>query len=245
MNEFFAEFIGTMLMILLGNGVVANVNLNKTFGNSGGWIVITMGWGLGVFIGVTVAGSYSGAHLNPAVTLGFSIAGLFPWAKAAVFILAQLLGAAMGAFLVWAFYREHFNETDNQGTIRACYCTSPAIRKPFSNLICEFIGTFVLIFVIFYIQGATFEAEGVSGAKIGLGTIGAFPVAFLVVAIGLSLGGTTGYAINPARDLMPRIMHTILPMKFKGPSGWEYAYVPVVGPIAGAAFAAVLYLWLQ
>jgi glycerol uptake facilitator protein len=245
MNEFFAEFIGTMLLILLGNGVVANVNLNKTFGNSGGWIVITMGWGLGVFTGVTVAGPYSGAHLNPAVTLGFSIAGLFPWAKVAVFIIAQLLGAAMGAFLVWVFYRDHFNETDNQGVIRACYCTSPAIRKPLNNFLSEFIGTFVLIFVVFYIQGASFEADGVSAAKLGLGTIGAFPVAFLVVAIGLSLGGATGYAINPARDLMPRIMHTLLPMKYKGPSGWEYAYIPVVGPVLGSAVAAVLFLWLK
>ncbi|NJK95443.1 MAG: aquaporin family protein, partial [Bacteroidales bacterium] len=162
MNEYFAEFIGTMLLILLGNGVVANVNLNKTFGNAGGWIVITLGWGLAVFTGVVVAGPYSGAHLNPAVTLGFSIAGLFPWGKAAFFVVSQFTGAAMGAFLVWLFYQHHFNSTQEPGSIKACFCTGPAIRKPANNFICEFIGTFVLIFVIFYIQGAKLEATGLS-----------------------------------------------------------------------------------
>ncbi len=244
MNEYIAEFIGTMLLILMGNGVVANVVLNKTYGNNGGWIVITLGWALGVFLGVTVAGPYSGAHLNPAVTIGFSIAGLFSWAKMAGYILAQLCGAATGAFLVWAFYKNHFNATSNAAAIRSCFCTSAAIHKPFNNFLSEFIGTFVLIFVIFYIQGATLQANELTDLKIGLGTLGALPVALLVLAIGLSLGGTTGYAINPARDLMPRLMHALLPMTYKGDNGWKYSIIPIVGPIAGAGFAAVLYLVL-
>lgn len=244
MNEFAAEFFGTMLLILLGNGVVANVVLNKTYGNSGGWIVITMGWGLAVFTGVTVAGPYSGAHLNPAVTVGFMVAGMFPFLKGLTFIFAQLSGAATGAFLVWAFYRDHFNETNNQAGIRSCFCTSPAISRLGNNFLSEFLGTFVLIFVIFFIKGPVLEAEGITNIKIGLGSLGAIPVAFLVIAIGLSLGGTTGYAINPARDLMPRLMHQVLPMKYKGESGWRYSYIPILGPLAGAAFAAVLYLFL-
>ena len=244
MNEFTAEFIGTMLLILLGNGVVANVVLDKTHGNKGGWIVIALGWGLAVFLGVAVAGPYSGAHLNPAVTVGLSVAGLFPWSKVALFIIAQLGGAATGAFLVWATYRHHFNITDDKASIRACFCTSPAIRKPANNFFSEFIGTFVLIFVIFYIQGATIQASELVDAKIGLGTLGALPVALLVTAIGLSLGGTTGYAINPARDLMPRVMHAVLPITDKGDSGWGYSLIPVTGPLLGAVVAAVLFLVL-
>lgn len=242
MNEYIAEVIGTMLLVLLGNGVVANVLLKDTKGNNSGWIVISLGWGLAVFVGVAVAGPVSGAHINPAVTIGLAISGLFPWTEVAFFIIAQVLGAAIGAFLVWLFYREHFNKTEDPSSILACYSTGPAIRKPISNIISEIIGTFVLVFVILYIAEPSLVMEGVGTPKIGLGTLGALPVALLVTAIGLSLGGTTGYAINPARDLPPRVMHTLLPMKYKGNSDWSYSWIPVAGPIIGAAIAALLFI---
>lgn len=244
MSEFVAEFIGTMLLILLGNGVVANVVLNKTKGNNSGWIVITMGWGLAVFTAVAVAGPISGAHINPAVTVGLAVAGMFAWSKVGLFIIAQLMGAAMGAFLVWLMYRDHFNSTEDGGAKLACFSTGPAIRNLGSNVVSEIIGTFVLMFVIFYLAGPSLEAAGMEGAKIGLGTLGALPVALLVVAIGLSLGGTTGYAINPARDLGPRIMHAVLPMQNKGGSDWGYSLIPVLAPIVGAAVAAFLFMSL-
>lgn len=244
MSEFIAEFLGTMLLILLGNGVVANVVLNGTKGNNGGWMVITMGWGLAVFVGVAVAGPVSGAHINPAVTIGLALAGMFAWAKVGFFIIAQMLGAAMGAFLVWLMYRDHFNSTECGGSKLACFSTGPAIRNISSNAISEIIGAFVLMFVIFYLAGPSLQAAGMEGAKIGLGTLGALPVALLVVAIGLSLGGTTGYAINPARDLGPRVMHAILPMKNKGTSDWGYALVPIVAPVLGAAIAAFMFMSL-
>jgi len=242
MNEIIAEFIGTFLLILLGNGVVANVVLKDTKGHNGGWIVISLGWGLGVFVGVAVAGPVSGAHINPAVTLGLATAGLFSWSQVAPFIAAQMAGAAAGALTVWLFYRHHFNRTEDSGTQLACFSTGPAIRKTANNFISELIGTFVLIFVILYIAEPSMTMGGEVEAKIGLGTLGALPVALLVTAIGLSLGGTTGYAINPARDLGPRIMHTILPMDHKGSSDWKYSWIPVVGPITGALVAALLYL---
>jgi glycerol uptake facilitator protein len=245
MNEYIAEALGTMLLILLGNGVVANVVLKDTKGNSGGWIVISLGWGLAVFVGVSVAGPVSGAHINPAVTFGLALAGMFPWANVAMFILFQMLGASIGAVLVWLFYRNHFNRTEDGETKLACFATGPAIRKTTSNFISEVIGTFVLIFVILYIAEPSMNIPGVEDTVIGLGTLGALPVALLVTAIGLSLGGTTGYAINPARDLAPRIMHSLLPMRFKGTSDWRYSWVPIVGPLAGAAIAAALYLLHQ
>ena len=245
MNEYIAEVIGTMLLILLGNGAVANVVLPGTKGHNGGWIVITVGWGLGVFAGVTVAGPVSGAHINPAVTIGLALTGLFPWAKVAMFILSQMLGASIGAFLVWLFYRHHFNKAEDPATQLGCFSTGPAIRKTASNLISEIIGTFVLIFVLLYISEPSMNIEGIEESKIGLGTLGALPVALLVTAIGLSLGGTTGYAINPARDLGPRIMHSILPMNKKGTSDWSYSWIPIIGPLGGAAIAAVLYLLHQ
>lgn len=242
MNELFAEFIGTLILILLGNGVVANVVLNHTKGSNGGWIVITLGWGLAVFAGVIIAGPYSGAHINPAVTLGLAIAGKFAWMKVAGFILAQLAGAATGALLVWLFYRHHYNATTDQGAILATFATSPAIRKLPNNFFSEVVGTFVLVFVILYIEGPSILSNGLPEMKIGLGSVGALPVALLVTAIGLSLGGTTGYAINPARDLGPRLMHAILPIKEKGTSDWNYAFVPVAAPIVGGAIAAVLFM---
>jgi glycerol uptake facilitator protein len=242
MSPFMAELIGTMLLILLGDGVVANVLLNDTKGNNGGWIVITTAWGLAVFIGVTVAGPISGAHLNPAVTIGLALAGKFLWVNVASYILAQMLGAMLGSFLVWLMYYDHFQKTNNPGFVLAVFCTGPAVRNYLSNIISEIIGAFVLIFVVFYITGAEITP---SKTPIGLGSVGAIPVAFLVWVIGLSLGGTTGYAINPARDLGPRIMHAILPIKSKGTSDWAYAWIPILGPIIGAAAAALLYINLR
>jgi glycerol uptake facilitator protein len=247
MNEIVAEFFGTFLLILLGNGVVANVVLKDTKGHNGGWIVISLGWGLGVFVGVAVAGPVSGAHINPAVSIGLALAGLFPWIKVLPFILAQISGAMTGAFTVWLFYRHHFNRTDNPATQLACFSTSPAIRNRWSNFISETIGTFVLIFVILYIAEPSVALEGEPEIKMGLGTLGALPVALLVTAIGLSLGGTTGYAINPARDMGPRIMHSILPMEHKGNSDWSYAWIPILGPLAGTLIADAFFLlhgWL-
>lgn len=242
MNEFTAELIGTMFVILMGNGVVANVVLTGTKGFNGGWMVITTGWALGVFTGVVIAGPYSGAHLNPAVTIGLAIAGKFGWADAPMFILAQFLGAMLGSLLVWLIYKDHFYKTNDAGTKAAVFCTAPAIRNTASNLIGEIIGTFVLIFVIFYF---TNPEMGVDKTPFGLGSLGALPVAFLVWGIGLSLGGTTGYAINPARDLGPRIMHALLPIPDKGDGKWSYAWIPVIGPIIGAAIAAMLFLTLK
>lgn len=242
MNEYIAEFIGTFLLILLGNGVVANVVLKDTKGHEGGWIVIALGWGLGVFVGVSVAGPVSGAHINPAVSLGLAVSGQFAWSQVLPFIVAQMLGAGAGALTVWLFYRHHFNRTEDGATQLGCFATGPAIRKPMSNFLSELIGTFVLIFVILYIAEPELSLGADVEAKIGLGTLGALPVALLVTAIGLSLGGTTGYAINPARDLAPRIMHSLLPMEHKGSSDWSYAWIPVIGPFAGAVLAALLYL---
>jgi len=239
MTAFMAEMIGTMLLILLGDGVVANVLLNDTKGNNGGLIAITTAWGLAVYVGVVVAGPYSGAHLNPAVTIGLAIAGKFAWAKVLPYIAAQMLGAFIGAFLVWLMYYDHFQRTNKPDSILAVFCTGPAIRNYTSNIISEIIGAFVLIFTVFYIAGAEITP---TKTPIGLGSVGALPVALLVWVIGLSLGGTTGYAINPARDLGPRIIHFLVPIKSKGTSDWAYAWIPVLGPIAGAAIAALVYL---
>lgn len=243
MSAFTAEIIGTFLLILLGCGVTANVVLKDTKGNSGGWIVITTGWAMAVYVGVVVAGPYSGAHINPAVTLGLAAAGSFPWADTGPYILAQLIGALLGAFAVWAVYKDHFDRTENPGMQLAVFSTGPAIRNPLINLLSEVLGTFVLVFTVLYFTDASLGDE--SGVVIGLGSLGALPVALLVWSIGLSLGGTTGYAINPARDLGPRIIHSLVPIKHKGSGDWGYSWIPVVGPILGAIFAALLYLVLS
>ena len=242
MTPFTAELIGTMLLILLGDGVVANVLLNDTKGHNSGWMVITTAWGLAVFVGVTVAGPYSGAHLNPAVTIGLAIAGKFAWTQVVPYIAAQMLGAMLGALLVWLMYYDHFQRTNSPGSILAVFCTGPAVRNYVSNIASEIIGSFVLIFVVFYVTKAEIIP---TKTPIGLGSVGALPVAFLVWVIGLSLGGTTGYAISPARDLGPRIMHAILPIKSKGISDWSYSWIPILGPIIGAAIAAFLYVHLH
>ncbi len=238
MTPFLAEFLSTAVLILLGNGVVANVVLNKTKGNGGGWIVITTAWALAVFVGVVIAGPYSGGHMNPAVTIALAIAGKFQWGLVPEYVLAQLLGAMLGALVVWLKYIDHFKATEDKGLKLAAFSTGPAIKNNTANLFSEIIGSFVLLFVIFYITSAEISDPK---TPVGLGSIGAIPVMFLVWAIGLSLGGTTGYAINPVRDLGPRIMHSILPVSDKGSSEWSYAWIPVVGPIIGGSLAALLY----
>ena len=235
MNAFIAEIIGTALLVLLGDGVVANVVLTGTKGEKSGWIVITFGWGMGVFIAVFTIAAFSGGHINPAVTLGLAAAGKFSWAKVPAYITAQLIGGALGAFLVWLHYRDHFRATDNKNLKLAVFCTGPEIRNLPLNFISEIIGTFVLVFAVLHL----------AAPQVGLGALDALPVALVVFAIGLSLGGTTGYAINPARDLPPRIIHAILPMPGgKRDSDWGYAWVPVLAPVTGAILAALVYLML-
>jgi len=234
MNNFLFELIGTAFLILLGNGVVANVVLNKTKGHNGGWIVIAFGWAIAVFVGVYVAAAHSGAHLNPAVTLALAIVGKFEWALVPVQVAGQFAGAFTGSFLMWVAYKKHFDETEDAGTKLAVFCNSPAIPHTFFNLATEIIGTFVLVFGVLFI----------TGADAGLRSLDALPVALLVLGIGLGLGGPTGYAINPARDLGPRIMHFILPIKDKGSSGWGYSWIPVAGPVIGGVLAALLFKML-
>ena len=245
MVQFTAEIIGTMILVLLGNGVVANVVLKDTKGHAAGWDVITLGWGLAVFVGVIITGKYSGAHINPAVTLGLALAGTFPWQQVPLYIGAQMIGAMLGASLVWLMYRDHFDATEDGDSKLAVFCTGPEIRKYSSNFVSELIGTFVLVFTILYTVAPSLSIEGAKKVTIGLGALGALPVALLVVAIGMSLGGTTGYAINPARDLGPRIMHALLPVKNKRDSDWKYAWIPVLGPVTGALLAAGLFKLLS
>ena len=242
MTPFVSEIVGTFLLMVLGCGVNANVSLQKTYGNGSGWIVITTGWAFAVYTGVVVAGPYSGAHINPAVSIGLAVAGEFPWSNVPRYILAQFIGAMFAAFCVWLVNKEHFNATEDGGTKRGVFCTAPAIPNTFTNLFSEVLGTFVLVFSVLYFTDAVLSTDN---AIIGLGSLGALPVALIVWGIGLSLGGTTGYAINPARDLGPRIVHALLPIKNKGGNGWGYAWIPVIGPILGAAIAAWVALALQ
>ena len=237
MTPFIAEIIGTFLLMFLGCGVNANVSLNKTYGSGSGWIVITTGWALAVYVGVVVAGPISGAHINPAVTIGLAVAGEFPIYDVPKYILAQFIGAMLGAFMVWLTHLEHFKATEDGDTKRGVFCTAPAIKNTPLNFLSEMAGTFVLLFTILYFTDATLSSDN---TIIGLGSLGALPVAFLVWVIGLSLGGTTGYAINPARDLGPRIVHALVPLEKKGSNNWGYSWIPVVGPITGGILAALL-----
>jgi glycerol uptake facilitator protein len=205
--------------------------LNKTKGNGGGWIVITFGWAIAVFTGVYIALHGSAAHLNPAITLGMAAFNDFPWADVPAYIGGQITGAMLGALVVWIFYKQHFDDTTDQGLILACFATGPAIRNTLHNLLSEITGTMVLV------MGVLFMTK----PGVGLGTLDALPAALLVFGIGLSLGGTTGYAINPARDLGPRIMHAILPVKNKGTSDWAYSWIPVLGPVAGGLLGVFIY----
>jgi len=250
-SPYVAEFIGTALLVLLGDGVVANVLLRDTKGHGGGWIVITFGWGMAVFVAVFCVGDISGAHINPAVSIALAAAGEFSWGDVPGFVAAQMAGGIFGAMLVYLFYRDHYAQTEDAGLKLATFCTGPQIRSASSNLFSEILGTFVLVFavlsmappeVVFDAGGE--EVAGLSSGQIGLGAIGALPVGLLVLGIGLSLGGTTGYAINPARDLGPRIAHAILPIPGKGESDWGYSWIPVVGPIAGGILAGVVFLAL-
>lgn len=234
MSPFAAELIGTAIIIVFGGGVVANVVLNHTKGNNGGWIVITTGWAIGVFTGVFVAAPYSGAHLNPAVTVGLAVAGKFSYHLMPEYVLAQMIGAALGALVVWLAYKKHFDASDNVDAKLGVFCTAPNIRSLGYNLITETIGTFILTIAVLYM----------AVPEVGLGPLNALPVALVVWGIGLSLGGPTGYAINPARDLAPRFVHFVLPLNPKRDSDWAYAWVPIAGPMGGASLAAVLFRFL-
>jgi glycerol uptake facilitator protein len=241
MSPFLAEVVGTMLLIILGDGVVANVVLNRTKGHNSGWIVITAGWAFGVTVAVYAVGTFSGAHLNPAVTIGLASIGKFPWASVPAYVAAQMLGAFLGGAIVWLAYLPHWKETPDPGAKLAVFCTGPAIRNPLSNVITEVIGTAVLVLGVLAILTPK-NLNPDYGWNVGLGPA---LVGVIVWAIGLSLGGPTGYAINPARDLGPRIAHAVLPIAGKGSSDWGYAWIPVVGPIIGGVIAALLYktLW--
>lgn len=230
MSPVIAEFVGTSIVLLLGNGVVANVVLAKTKGNGGGWIVISFGWAMAVFVGVYASAAISGAHLNPAITIGLAVK-TGDWSNVPGFIVAQMLGAMFGSFLVWLSYHKHFDATDNKDLKLAVFCTTPAIKSPVFNFISELIGTFLLMIGVLFI----------SKADMKLGALDALPVALLVLAIGLSLGGSTGYAINPARDFGSRLAHFILPIKNKRDSDWGYSWIPVVAPITGAVLAVLVY----
>jgi glycerol uptake facilitator protein len=232
MNQFFAEFFGTAMIMVFGSGVVSNVILNKTKGNNSGWIVISFGWAVGVFTGVLIAADVSGAHLNPAVTLALVISGKFSASLMPLYISAQLLGAMFGSGLAWLAYKKHFDATDDADAKLAVFCTMPNIRSYWYNLVTEIIGTYVLALAVLYM----------AKPDVGLGALNALPVAIVVLGIGLALGGPTGYAINPARDLGPRIMHFLLPIHGKRDCDWRYAWVPVVGPLVGASLAAVMFL---
>ena len=240
MTPFAAEVLGTFFLMLLGNGVVANAVLNNTKGNGGGWLMINMGFAFAVYAGVIVSQDYSGAHLNPAVTVSLAIGGKFPWSDVPTYVLAQMLGAMLGALGVWLSYRDHYNSTTDQGAILGTFSTGPAIRNTLNNTVTEIIGTFVLVFAVFSFTSPNFTTTD-PNIPPGLGSLGALPVALIVLVIGTGLGGPTGYSINPARDLGPRIMHAILPIKNKGGSDWGYSWIPVVGTLIGGAIAAILY----
>ncbi|MGL5412520.1 MIP/aquaporin family protein [Cetobacterium sp.] len=246
MNVFVAEFIGTAILVLLGNGVVANVVLNKSKGNNSGWIVITTAWGLAVMTGAYCVGWISGAHLNPALTIGFAVAGLFPANLVLSYVVAQILGAMFGQIFVYLTYKRHYDETSDNGAILASFSTGPAIRDLKWNFVTEAIGTFMLVFgllAIGHVNNQAFTATLPNGDVVRgfTGILGPLLAGFYVWSLGLSLGGPTGYAINPARDLGPRIMHAILPIINKGDSDWSYAWVPVAGPIVGGIIGAITF----
>ena len=232
MEQYIFEFIGTLVLVLLGDGVCAATSLNHCKAKGGGWVVIAMGWGFAVMTGVLIAGPVSGAHLNPAVTLGLAIAGSFPWASVTGYIVAQMLGGFVGAVVVWLFYKDHYKATQDQpDTMLGTFCTMPAIKNPWRNFLSEVIATWLLVFAILAI-----------GKDAGFGSLSPFPVTCIIMSIGMSLGATTGYAMNPARDLSPRCAHAVLPIAGKRDSGWWYSWIPVAGPAVGAAIAAGLYL---
>ena len=242
MSKFSAELIGTMILIILGDGVVANVLLNRSKGQNSGWIVIAVGWGLAVAMAVYAVGSVSGGHLNPAVTMGLAAIGKFAWSEVPRYVLAQMIGAFLGAAIVWLAYLPHWKETPDPGAKLGVFCTAPAIRHSPSNLLTEIIGTFILV-----LGALAIPSPNNLNVELGFSTgLGPLLIGLLVLSIGVSLGGPTGYAINPARDLGPRIAHFVLPIAGKGNSDWRYAGIPVVGPLAGGILGALFYrlLWM-
>ncbi|MAR66918.1 MAG: aquaporin [Crocinitomicaceae bacterium] len=241
-QPYIAEFIGTAILLLLGMGVVANVNLKKTIGSGQTpWVLITSAWGFAVFVAVFITGQFSGAHLNPAVTIGLAVAGKFSWDLVVGYVLAQLLGAMAGSWLAYLLYIDHYRATQDVDVVRSTFCTGPAIRNFKNNLFSEAIGTFMLVFGVLFIAGPSISVSGVSVENFGIGSLDALPVGILVWVIGMGLGGTTGYAINPARDLGPRLVHHLIPRKSKN-SDWGYAWIPVIGPFIGGTMAGLLYL---
>ena len=245
-NPYIAEFIGTAILLFLGNGIVANVSLNKTKASKQmtPWILITTAWGLAVFTAAFITGQFSGAHLNPAVTLGLAFAGKFSTELICGYIISQLLGGIFGSWLVYIIYIDHYRETSDESSVMGTFCTSPAIRNYKNNFFSELMGTFILVFGVLYMAKPNIIIEGTSVENFGIGALEALPVGLLVWVIGLSLGGTTGYAINPARDLGPRITYHLLPRKNKI-SDWAYSWVPVLGPLCGGALAGLLFVFLQ
>lgn len=244
MNALLAELIGTAIIIVFGGGVVANVVLSRTKGNNSGWIVISWGWAIGVFVGVFCSQPYSGAHLNPAISVALALGGKFAWNLVPGYVAAQVAGAFLGAVIVGLFYGEHFKISDDPDAKLAVFCTAPAIRSIPRAFFCEVVATFFLVFPVFLITSGAIALPGADGlvheAPIGFGSIGALPVGLLVLGLGLALGGTTGYAINPARDFGPRLAHGLLPLGAKRDGDWSYAWVPVVGPIVGGVLAALV-----
>ena len=240
-SPFIAELIGTSFLIVLGQGVVANVNLKKTIGEGQNpWLLITLAWGFSVFIGVFIAGSISGAHLNPAVTIGLATAGKFSWNLVPFYFLAQLIGAMIGSCLSYIAYIDHYKLSNDEEIVRSTFCTGPAIRNFKNNFFAEILGTFVLVFCALNIVGPNIIIEGVNVQNFGLGSIDALPIGIVVIVIGMGLGGNTGFAINPARDLGPRIIYSLTPRKNKKPD-WEYAWIPVLGPLVGGIISGFFY----
>tara|TARA_B100000780_G_scaffold155720_1_gene108905 strand:- start:615 stop:1349 length:735 start_codon:yes stop_codon:yes gene_type:complete len=243
MSNLFGEFLGTAILLLLGVGVNANTSLKNTIGNKdSSWVLVTMSWGLSVFIAVFITAKYSGAHLNPAVTLGLAVTGKFSWSLVSGYIIAQLLGAILGSWLAYLTYIDHYRVTKDEETVRGSFCTGPAIRNYKNNFFSELIGTFILVFAIFFIAKPMLEIEG-EVVNFGIGALDALPVGIVVWVIGMALGGTTGFAINPARDFGPRLMYSLLPRKNKKPD-WSYSWIPVLGPISGGVLAGLLFNFL-
>ena len=243
-DPYIAEFIGTFILLLLGGGVVANVNLKKTIAEGQTpWVLITSAWGFSVFVAVFITGQFSGGHLNPAVTIGLAVAEKFSWALVPGYLIAQLLGAMFGSWICYITYIDHHRKTSDEAAVRSTFCTGPAIRNFKNNFFSELIGTFVLVFGVLFIAIPNIEIEGVEFSNFGLGALDALPVGILVWVIGLSLGGTTGYAINPARDFGPRLVYQLIPRKNKD-ADWSYAWIPILGPFAGGTIAGIFYLFL-
>ncbi|MAM16788.1 MAG: aquaporin [Flavobacteriaceae bacterium] len=243
-DPYIAEFIGTFILLLLGEGVVANVNLKKTIAEGQTpWVLITSAWGFSVFVAVFITSQFSGAHLNPAVTIGLAVAEKFSWTLVPGYLISQLLGAMMGSWICYITYIDHYKVTSDEDSVRSTFCTGPAIRNLKNNFFSEFIGTFVLVFGVLFIAIPNIEIDGLEVSSFGLGALEALPVGILVWVIGLSLGGTTGYAINPARDFGPRIVYQLIPRKNKD-ADWSYAWIPILGPFTGGVVAGFIYLLL-